>query len=124
MMVRKRAALVLGVAVGLAAPHPAFAHAHLKQAVPGVDASVSGSPGELQLTFTEKVETALSGVSVATAAGAAVATAKPTGEGSSSGTLHVKLDKPLAAGTYVVRWHVVAVDTHKTSGTYKFTVSP
>ena len=30
----------------------------------------------------------------------------------------------LAPGTYLVTWHAVSVDTHKTSGTYKFTLAP
>ena len=112
----------LALATGLLLSPAAQAHAFLDHAVPGVGASISGSPGELQLTFTEGVETALSGVRVTDAGGAAVATGKPTNEGGS--TLLVRLGKPLAAGTYVVHWHVVSVDTHKTSGTYKFTVSP
>jgi methionine-rich copper-binding protein CopC len=30
----------------------------------------------------------------------------------------------LAAGKYRVDWHAVAKDTHKTQGTYSFTVKP
>ena len=119
---RHRTQAALALMLALLAPRAALAHAFLDHAVPGVGASVSGAPAELQLTFTEAVETALSGVRVTTAAGATVPTAKPMGEGGT--TLRVRLAKPLAAGTYVVHWHVVAVDTHPTSGTYKFTVSP
>jgi len=36
----------------------------------------------------------------------------------------VRLAHPLKPGTYLVSWHVVSVDTHRTSGTYKFTVTP
>ena len=107
--------------VGLLVPRPALAHAFLDHAVPGVGSTVSASPSELDLTFTEGVEAALSGVRVTTAAGAAVPAAKPTGGGA---TLRVRLGRPLAAGTYVVHWHVVSVDTHPTSGTFKFTVAP
>ena len=112
----------LALTLGLVVPRPALAHAFLDHAVPGVGSTASGAPGELVLTFTEGVETALSGVRVTTASGASVPTFKPTGDGGS--TLHVRLGKSLAAGIYVVHWHVVAVDTHPTSGTYKFTVSP
>ena len=31
---------------------------------------------------------------------------------------------PLAAGTYKVEWHAVSTDTHKTQGSYSFTVNP
>ena len=112
----------LALVLGLLAPRPAFAHAFLDHAVPGVGSTVSAAPAELQLSFTQDVVAALSGVRVNTATGAAVAAAKPTSEGGS--TLHVRLSRALAAGTYVVQWHVVSVDTHPTSGTYKFTVSP
>jgi methionine-rich copper-binding protein CopC len=30
--------------------------------------------------------------------------------------------KALPPGTYKVRWHVLSVDTHKTEGSYSFTV--
>jgi methionine-rich copper-binding protein CopC len=32
--------------------------------------------------------------------------------------------KPLAPGTYKVTWHAVSVDTHRTQGSYEFTVKP
>jgi methionine-rich copper-binding protein CopC len=32
--------------------------------------------------------------------------------------------KPLAAGTYKVIWHATDADTHKTQGSYRFTVKP
>lgn len=119
---RLRNLATLAVALVALAPQAALAHAHLTHAVPGVGATVKGAPDELQLSFTEAVETALSGVRVTTAAGAAVATLKPSG--ANAATLHVKLARPLSPGAYVVHWHAVAVDTHKTSGTYTFTVAP
>jgi methionine-rich copper-binding protein CopC len=30
----------------------------------------------------------------------------------------------LPAGRYTVNWHVLSVDTHKTNGTFNFTVKP
>ena len=114
----------LALTMGLLTPHTASAHAFLDHAVPGVGSTAPSAPAELQLTFTEEVETSLSGVRVTTAAGAAVPAAKATGDGSHGSTLHVRLTHALSAGTYVVHWHVVSVDTHPTSGTYKFTISP
>jgi methionine-rich copper-binding protein CopC len=32
--------------------------------------------------------------------------------------------KPLKPGTYKVIWHATSTDTHKTEGTYNFSVSP
>jgi methionine-rich copper-binding protein CopC len=113
--------LALVLMLGVLAPRVALAHAFLDHAVPGVGATVSGSPGELQLTFTQDIELALSGVKLTTAAGAAVSTGRPSGSGS---TMSVRLGRALAPGTYIVHWHVVSVDTHPTSGTFKFTVAP
>ncbi len=102
----------------------ASAHAFLERAVPGVGSTVTGGPSELQLSFTQNVEVALSGVKIASAGGGSVAASKPTGDASDPSVLHVRLGRPLAPGTYVVTWHVVSVDTHPTSGSYKFTVAP
>ena len=117
---RKTLALAAAFAVpGLTA---ASAHAFLDHAVPSVGSTVSTSPGELALTFTEGVVPALSGVRLAADGGKAVALPKPAKVGSD--TLEVRLPAKLAPGTYVVTWHVVSVDTHATSGSYKFTVAP
>ena len=35
--------------------------------------------------------------------------------------MHISL-RPLPPGTYKVNWHVLSVDTHKTEGSYSFTV--
>jgi copper resistance protein C len=102
----------------------AFAHAFLDRAVPGVGATVNGSPGELELSFTQNVVVAFSGVTLAAAGGGAIPVGKPTVDPSSPSTLHVHLSHALKPGTYVVSWHVVSVDTHPTSGTYQFTVAP
>ena len=102
----------------------ASAHAFLDRAIPGVGSTVSGPPGELQLSFTEGVVPALSGVKIAEAGGGAVAAGKPVGDPGNPSVLHVRLGKALHAGTYVVTWHVVSIDSHPTKGTYKFTVTP
>ncbi len=107
-----------------AASTAASAHAFLEHAVPSVGGTVRGGPAELDLAFTQNVVVALSGVSVARSGGGAVPAAKPTVDGANPSLLHVRLDQALPPGTYVVTWHVVSVDTHPTSGTYKFTVAP
>lgn len=99
----------------------ALAHALLDHAVPGVGATVTASPSELQLTFSQEIVPAFSGAEISTAEGAVVATKKAAGSGN---TLHVGLAQPLKPGVYTVSWHVTSVDTHHTSGTYKFTIAP
>ena len=108
----------------MAAPTAASAHAFLDHAMPSVGGTVQGGPDELDLAFTQNVVVALSGVSVARSGGGAVPAAKPTVDGANPSLLHVRLDRALPPGTYVVTWHVVSVDTHPTSGSYKFTVAP
>jgi methionine-rich copper-binding protein CopC len=102
----------------------ALAHAFLDTAAPGVGSTITSSPSELQLKFTQNLVLAFSSVQLARAHGGTVATGKPTLDASSPDTLHVSLGRPLAAGTYIVSWKVLSVDTHTTSGTYKFTISP
>ena len=121
---RHSPAIIVGAAVCAFAATAANAHAFLDHAVPGVGATVSGSPSELTLTFTQALVPAFSGVQIATAAGAPVAAGKATADPSDPATLHVRLGQPLRPGAYKVTWHVVSVDTHHTQGTYAFTVSP
>ncbi|WP_297296270.1 copper resistance protein CopC [uncultured Methylovirgula sp.] len=118
----QRTLLFIG-AVCLAAilPTAAFAHAFLDHAVPSVGTTMGSSPVELELTFTEDIVPAFSGVRVSGPSGA-VAIGSPVFGPANS--LHVRLIHALKPGTYSVSWHVVSVDTHRTQGTYKFTISP
>ncbi len=102
----------------------AYAHAFLDRAVPGVGATVNGSPSELQLSFSQNIVPAFSGVRLAAAEGGQIPTGKATLDPGSPNVLRVRLGQVLKPGTYVVSWHVVSVDTHPTSGTYRFTVAP
>lgn len=102
----------------------AFAHAFLERAVPGVGATVTASPSELQLNFSQNIVLAFSGVQLATAEGAAIPIGKPVLDPANPNALHVPLSQPLKPGVYAVSWHVLSVDTHPTKGTYKFTITP
>lgn len=113
--------LTAALACALAAT-PACAHAFLDHAIPAVGGTVTGAPHELQLTYTENIVLAFSGVRLAAANGGTVPTSKPAL--GAPNELVVKLARALKPGTYVVSWHVVSVDTHHTQGTYKFTVAP
>ena len=109
-------------AVAFAAP--VWAHAFLDHAVPSVGSTSQGAPSELTLSFTQNIVPAFSGVSVTSAAGASIPAGTARVDPSDPATLHVSLGHKLAPGTYFVHWHVVSVDTHHTSGTYKFTIAP
>jgi methionine-rich copper-binding protein CopC len=107
---------------GVVAATAASAHAFLDHAVPGVGTSVAAAPGELQLTFTENVVLAFSGVSLKSASGKTIPVGKLVA--GPANTLHVRIGAKLPPGGYTVSWHVVSVDTHHTQGDYHFTIAP
>ncbi len=95
----------------------AQAHAHLTRSDPAADATVA-APSSLRLEFSEKLEPKFSGVSLMKASGAAIAV-----DGKVDGkTIEVAPKAPLAPGAYMVMWHAVADDGHKSQGSYNFTV--
>jgi methionine-rich copper-binding protein CopC len=114
--------MVLGLAT-LFVGGDARAHALLRKAVPPVGGTVHGAPTELSLRFSEAVEPHFCSVAVLDATGAREDNGAPrTAPG--DGTLLLVTLKPLGAGTYTVQWHATSVDTHKTEGSYTFTVAP
>ena len=113
-------ARILLAAALIALPTASLAHAHLKTSDPARGATVTTAPKSISLTFTEKLEPNFSGVAVTDAQGHDMEAGKPA---ISDLSMTVSL-KPLAAGVYHVAWHAVAVDTHRTEGTYDFTVKP
>jgi methionine-rich copper-binding protein CopC len=114
------AALLLLLGFGAS---PAFAHALLRKATPGVGSTVHGSPAEVKLVFSEGVEPTFSTIAVNDAAGARFESGEPHTAPGDAKTLIVAL-KPLAVGVYTVEWHATSVDTHKTEGKFSFTVAP
>ncbi len=114
----KTAALALLLAPGLA-----FAHAQLETTVPPVGSTVASAPAELQMMFSEGLEPRFSKVVVTSASGVSVNAGAIHTDPADAKRLFVPVGK-LAAGTYMVTWHAVSVDTHKTQGTYHFTIAP
>jgi methionine-rich copper-binding protein CopC len=102
----------------------AFAHAFLERASPGVGATVAGSPSDIELQFSQDVVPGFSGVTIAAEGGESIPTDEPRLDPASPNVLHVHLRHALKPGAYAVQWHVISVDTHPTSGTYRFTVAP
>lgn len=115
-------ARMLAPVSGLAPVSEALAHAFLERANPPVGSEIAASPPEISILFTEGVEPLFSKIEVAGADGAAIATGKPHLAPDTNRRLIIELPK-LPPGTYTVIWHVTSVDTHKTEGNYKFTVT-
>jgi methionine-rich copper-binding protein CopC len=103
--------------------HAALAHAFLDTADPIVGATLNVAPTGVTITFTEGLEADFSSLMVEDESGQRV----------DLGDAHTAPDNPmrfsvglkrLKPGTYKVLWHALSVDTHKTSGSYTFTVTP
>jgi copper resistance protein C len=110
------------VAIALALPAvPAQAHAFLDHSSPAVGSTVATAPATVTIWYTEDLEPAFSSMTVTNAAGQRVDLGNPHVPPGHPDELQVGL-KPLPPGTYHVSWHVVSVDTHRTQGTFGFTV--
>jgi len=107
----------------LCAASPALAHAFLKNASPPVGSELPVPPTAVTITYTEGVEPAFSTIVVTNAQGQRMDKADPHLVNGEQTKLAVDLQK-LPPGTYTVNWHATSVDTHKTEGTFHFTVSP
>jgi methionine-rich copper-binding protein CopC len=114
------AALLTTVSLALA-PALASAHGRLESAEPAANASVDADPSMLRLTFNEDLEPSFSTIKLADANGAVVGDAKAKVDPSDKKSLTLAMPK-LSAGTYSVQWAVMTGDSHKTKGTYKFSV--
>ena len=107
----------------LALPVSAWAHAFLDYAEPAVGSEIKESPAVVKVWFTQKLEPAFSTLVVQNAKGEQV-DKKDAHFDLKDATLFIVSVPVLPPGTYTVVWHAVSTDTHKTGGTFKFTVKP
>lgn len=113
----------LAVLFLLALPVSAWAHAFLDHADPAVGGEVATAPTEVKAWFTQKLEPAFSTLMVNDAKGAQV-DKKDAHLDPKNAQLFIVSVPALSPGTYTVVWHAVSTDTHKTDGTFKFTIKP
>jgi methionine-rich copper-binding protein CopC len=99
----------------------AWAHASLDHADPKVGGTVTNSPAEIKIWFTQNLEPAFSTLEVRDAQGKEVDKKDAHLDDKDKSLFLVSLPQ-LSAGTYTVIWHAVSVDTHRTQGTFHFTV--
>jgi copper resistance protein C len=102
---------------------PASAHAFLETADPAVGATVKAGPAAVTITFTEALEPHFSSISVQDGSGQRVDLGDAHPVAGDATRFAVGL-KPLKPGSYKVLWRATSVDTHKTNGSYSFTVAP
>ncbi len=115
--------LILALALLAFAAPRASAHAFLDHASPAVGSSVPTAPAMLSLWFTQSLEPAFSKIIVKNAAGQEVDLGNAKLAPDNPAELQIGL-KPLPPGTYTVHWRVLSVDTHRTKGSFTFTVGP
>ncbi|HBK91344.1 MAG TPA: hypothetical protein DDZ68_06710 [Parvularcula sp.] len=113
--------LAFSAAAAMSLIEAALAHAMLVEASPRVGGSVAEAPGEISLTFTERVEPSLSEISLTGANGQAVEMSAAR-SGATPRGLVAEIRRPLAPGRYRVEWSVVSVDGHSTKGDFSFAV--
>ena len=100
----------------------ALAHAHLKTETPSADSQVSIAPTELTLGFSEGIEPNFSKVELVGPNNQPIKTDALKLATNDNTQALIALPTPLTSGKYVVSWHVVSVDGHKTQGNYSFSV--
>jgi methionine-rich copper-binding protein CopC len=118
-----RRTIIASFAALVALARPALAHAQLTESSPADKASVSASPTELDLSFSEALNLKFSGLTIAGSDKSPVTTGDPMLMDGDK-VLMVPVSQTLSAGAYTVYWHVLSTDGHKSSGSYSFTVTP
>jgi methionine-rich copper-binding protein CopC len=95
------------------------AHAFIKGADPAVGSTLQTSPREVRIWFSEKIKAGVSTIRVFDSSGGEIDKRDVRLDPSNQKQLRVSLP-PLGPGTYKVVWRVVSVDTHVTTGSFKF----
>ena len=91
---------------------------------PPLTQTVTASPTEIDLTFSEGINIKFSGAKLSDSMKMDFATGPAALAKGGDTTLVIPVTKPLVAGDYVVTWHNLSKDGHKSKGTFKFTVKP
>jgi methionine-rich copper-binding protein CopC len=111
------AAATLTFVAGAASAHP-----HIISAAPAQDASVTPPPKAVRIKFNEAPNATFSAIVVKDSAGKAVKTGKTAIDKTDKTVLTADIGQSLPPGAYTVEWKAAGSDTHKVSGSYKFTV--
>ncbi len=117
------AAVAAAVTITAATAPAARFHTKLVKSTPAAHDTLATAPKTIQLWFSEKVELAVTTVTLATSTGTDVALAAPTRDDKTENApIVLAISKPLTAGAYIVSYTVAAKDGHPTKGTIDFVV--
>ncbi len=114
--------LTLIGALIVAAAGAALAHSFPQEQSPAAGQTVTASPPQVTIKFDAPIEKLFARLEVLDTSGRNQAIGQPI-YGADGATLSIKL-APLKPGDYTVKWVVVGADTHRTQGSYTFTVAP
>lgn len=124
MTLRRIGARAVLVAVMALSAGPAPAAAELTATIPAADTIDSSAPQAVVLSFSEAVQLSFSRVTVTGPDGQAVATGVLAFAAPDQRSLTLPLPGPLAAGVYMVAWHVLTGANESSAGSYSFTLRP
>ena len=99
----------------------AHAHAYLDHASPLVGSTVTASPNEVRMWFTQALEPHFTAAQLRSSAGAVVASGGVDAADPKQIVIRVRALPP---GNYKVFWKVLSVDTHRTEGSFGFEIKP
>src|SRR5260370_14103799 len=107
-------AIVAGVSEG-------SAHSFPESQSPSAGETINAPPSQITIKYDAPIEKLFASLEVLDDAGQNKA-AGPANVSPDGWMLSVSLNK-LKPGDYTVKWHVVCIDSHRTEGSYSFTVS-
>lgn len=114
--------LLAALLILIATPSVGYAHAHLSRAEPGAGATIRGPVAQVEIAFSQAVEPRFSVIVVIDAAGVRVDKKDVHAVSGDAQRIAVSLG-PLLPGVYRVAWQATSTDTHKTEGSFTFTVA-
>ena len=112
---------LLAIATLVISTVPAFAHAVPKAMTPAPNSTVS-APTEISMTFSEDLDAKFSVIKLVDAKGTTVSTEAAALDPKNTKHLILALPKGLPAGLYTINWTSCAIDGHKLSRSYTFTI--
>jgi copper transport protein len=110
--------IALSLAVPLAMPASALAHATLLRTNPPSGTRVAVAPRQLTLTFDQQVKPVTGGTTVVDDQGHSVMGGAARNADSNVDQLVIPLKPALPAGDYTVHWEIVSTDGHLIAGVY------